>query len=74
MKTCLVLLALIAIPVAGIGSRASADEDHPTARAANRFAHRKAARAANSALHARAHYHNWKRRKGHKIRAWLNNH
>ena len=60
------------VPVAEL--RALADEDHPTVRAANRYAHKKAARTVHAAIHAKAHYHNWKQRKGHKIRAWLNNH
>ena len=74
MKSYLVLLALLVIPVAGIVLPALADHDHPTARAANRFAHRKAVHVVHAAHHVKAHYHNWKRRKGHNVRAWLNNH
>ena len=74
MKTCLVLLALVVIPIATIERPASADHDHPTARAANRLAHRKAAHTVHAVIHAKSHYHNWKQRKGHKIRAWMNRH
>ena len=74
MKTCLCVLALVALQLGGTAVRSSADEDHPTVRAAHRYAHRKAARAANAVYHAHAHFHNWKSHKGHKMRAWLNKH
>lgn len=74
MKTQWLALALVCVQFGVWGSRASADEDHPTLRAMHRYAHRKVVRASNAVYHAGAHYRNWKHRKGHKIRAWLNKH
>ena len=74
MKATKLTFALVAVLIAGTGVIASADEEHPTIRAAHRYAHRKAVHASRAVYHAHAHYHNWKVRKGHKMRAWLNKH
>ncbi len=49
-------------------------DPHPTITAVHRLGHRKAARVANATHHARQSVRNWKHRKGHKVRAWLNKH
>ena len=74
MKTFLCISALIGFQIGVTALPASAADDHPTVRAAHRYAHRKAAHVTHAVTHVRAHYHNWKSRKGHNVRQWLNNH
>lgn len=74
MQKCLLGLGLAILSIGGGSISARADGDHPTVRAAKHYAQRKAVHADNAAHHAKAHYKNWKQRKGHNTRAWLNNH
>ena len=74
MQKCLMGLALAVFLTGGAVISAHADGDHPTVRAAGRYANRKVAHVDNAAHHVKAHYKNWKQRKGHNTRAWLNKH
>ena len=74
MNTPIIRLALVGAGLALLGVAARADGDHPTTRAAQRYAHRKVAHVDHAVYHAGAHYKHWKQRKGHNIRAWLNKH
>lgn len=74
MRTRLIGLALATVCLGALGGAAMADGDHPTVRAAKHYAHRKVVKADKAVDHAGAHYKNWKQRKGHNTRVWLNKH
>ena len=74
MNTRLLGFALATVWLGVTGMSARADGDHPTVHAAGRYAHRKVVHVNNAASHAHAHYKNWKQRKGHNARVWLNKH
>ena len=74
MNPRLIGFALAAIWIGSAGVSALADGDHPTVRAVKNYGNRKADHATHKVVNAHAHYKNWKQRKGHNVRAWLNKH
>lgn len=75
MRTITANVTLIAFGLGLFGTTAQAQKDpHPTLTAMHRYGHRKTAHAVYTVNHAGAHLHNWKHRKAHNFRAWLNKH
>jgi hypothetical protein len=64
------LLGIVSLPVLAQDPH----DPHPTLTAAHRFGHRKVAHVSHVTHHAQQHVRNWKHRKEHNTRAWLNKH
>lgn len=77
MKTLFVRLASAALLLGVVSLPALAQDPHdphPTTTAVHRFGQRKVVHVAKVTHHAKAHVRNWKHRKEHNTRAWLNKH
>lgn len=77
MKTFFVRLAAATL-LLGIVSLPALAQDkndpHPTTTAVHNFGKRKVIHTVRATQHAKAHIHNYKHRKEHNVRAWLNKH
>ncbi len=66
----MLLLGVVSLPVFAQNPR----DPHPTITAIHKSGQRKVAHVAHATTHAKKNYHNWKQRKGHNARAWINKH
>ena len=74
LSLCVIAATLLAGFMSLPATAQNPHDPHPTVTAVHKMGQRKVAHVAKVTHHTKQHFHNWKQRKGHNARAWINKH